>query len=152
MNSQLVVKHIKTKNKVRKIITYKENGELRKYHESVAKFLMDNVIDSKFAKAYIPKSSIYKNAEAHLYNDVFVKLDIKNFFPSINHKYLAERIYFEINKNTQISRKECYDIVQKCSVGNKGVPLGLVTSPALANIYMKEFDCILYGKIKKLVS
>jgi len=150
MDSQLVVKHIRTKNKVRKIITYKENGELRKYHESVTRYLKDNVIDSKFAKAYISKSSIYKNAEAHLYNDVFVKLDIKNFFPSINHKYLAERIYFEINKNTQISRKECYDIVRKCSVGNKGVPLGLVTSPSLANIYMKEFDCILYGKIKKM--
>lgn len=39
MNDQLVVKYIKTKNKVRKIVTYKENGELRQYHEAVVKYL-----------------------------------------------------------------------------------------------------------------
>lgn len=150
MNSQLVVKHIRTKNKVRRIVTYREHGELRKYHELVVDYLTDNVMASKFAKAYTPRSSIYKNAEAHLYNDIFLKLDIKDFFSTINHNYLAERLYFEINKNSRISRKECYDIVRKCSVGNKGLPLGLVTSPILANIYLKEFDGLLYGKIKKI--
>lgn len=35
MNEQLTVKYIKTKNKVRKIVTYKENGELRRYHEEL---------------------------------------------------------------------------------------------------------------------
>lgn len=39
MNEQLTVKYIKTKNKVRKIVTYTENGELRKYHENVVKYL-----------------------------------------------------------------------------------------------------------------
>lgn len=150
MNDQLIVKYIRTKGKIRKIITYKENSDLRKYHELVVDYLKKNTINSIFAKAYVPKSSIYKNAEAHLYNDIFLKLDIKNFFPNINHRYLAERLFFEINKTTQISKKECYDIVRKCSIGNKGLPLGLVTSPALANIYMKEFDGILYGKIKAL--
>lgn len=150
MDEQLVVKHIKTKNKVRKIVTYREYGELRRYHEAVVKYLNDNVTNSVFAKAYVPKSSIYKNVHAHMYNDIFLKIDIKDFFSSINHKKLAECLYFEINKRTQISRKECYDIVRKCSVGNKGLPLGLVSSPALANLYMKEFDGLLYGRIKKM--
>ena len=150
MNEQLVVKYIKTKNKVRKIVTYTENGELRRYHEEVVKYLEKYTTNSIFAKAYVPRSSIYKNAKAHMYNDIFVKMDIKNFFPNINHKYLAECLFFELNKNTQISRKECYDIVRKCSVGEKGLPLGLVSSPALANLYMKEFDGLLYGKLKKM--
>lgn len=77
-------------------------------------------------------------------------MDIKDFFPSINHNYLAECLYHEINKNTSISRRECYDIVKKCSVGKKGLPLGFVTSPALANLYLKEFDGLLYGKLKKM--
>lgn len=85
-----------------------------------------------------------------MYNDVFLKMDIRNFFPSLNHKYLAECLFFEINKNTEISRKECYDIVRKCSVGKIGLPLGLVSSPALANLYMKEFDGLLYGQIRKM--
>lgn len=150
MKEQLIVKYIKTKNKVRKIITYTDNSELRKYHENVVKYLNEHTYNSIFAKAYAPRSSIYKNARAHMYNDIFLKMDIKNFFPSLNHKYLAECLFHEINKDTAISRTECYDIVRKCSVGNKGLPLGLVSSPALANLYMKEFDGLLYGKIKKM--
>ena len=89
MDEQLTVKYIRTKSKVRKIVTYKEqDGELRRYHEEVAKFLNKNVKQSVFAKAYTPRSSIYKNARAHMYNDIFLKMDIKNFFPNINHKYL----------------------------------------------------------------
>lgn len=150
MNEQLVVKHIRTKNKVRKIVTYKENGALRNYHENVVKYLNEHTYNSIFAKAYAPHSSIYKNAQAHMYNDIFLKMDIRNFFPGINHRYLAECLFYEINKDTTISRTECYEIVRKCSVGNKGLPLGLVSSPALANLYMKEFDGLLYGKIKKM--
>lgn len=150
MDSQLVIKYIKRKNKLRKIVTYTSNNELRKYHENVVKYLKKNVNDSIFAKAYVPKSSIYKNADAHLYNDIFIKMDIKDFFQNINHKQMAECLFFEINKTTNISRKECYDIVRKCSVGDKGLPLGLVTSPSLANLYMKQFDGRLYGYLKKM--
>lgn len=150
MDEQLVVKYIKTKNKVRKIVTYTDDNELRKYHQSVVDFLAKYTKNSIFAKAYIPHSSIYKNAKAHMYNDIFIKMDIKDFFPSLNHRYLAERLYYEINKNKAISRRECYEIVRKCSVGDKGLPLGLVSSPALANLYMNEFDGLLYGKIKQM--
>lgn len=150
MDEQLVVKYIKTKNKVRKIVTYTDDNELRKYHQRVADFLAKYTKNSIFAKAYVPHSSIYKNAQAHMYNDIFIKMDIKDFFPSLNHRYLAECLYYEINKNKAISRKECYEIVRKCSAGDKGLPLGLVSSPALANLYMNEFDGLLYGKIKQM--
>lgn len=150
MDDQLVVKYIRTKNKIRKIITYKENNDLRKYHENVEEFLRKNTFNSIFAKAYIPKSSIYKNAVAHMYNDIFLKMDIKDFFPSINHKYLAKCLYYEISKNTEISFKECCDIVRKCSIADKGLPLGLINSPTLANLYLKEFDGLFYGLIKKM--
>ena len=80
----------------------------------------------------------------------FIKMDIKSFFSNINHSKLAETLYYEINKNTKISRKECYDVVRKCSVGDKGLPLGLVSSPILANLYLKEFDGLIYGRVKKM--
>lgn len=145
------VKYIKRKNKKRKIIMYSTNGaEMRKYHEKICAFLNENTNNSIFAKAYAPHSSIFANAEAHLYNDIFIKMDIHDFFPSINHKYLAETLFHEISMRTEISRVECYDIVKKCSVGNKGLPLGLVSSPSLANLYLKEFDGLFYGAIKKM--
>ena len=150
MEEELVVKYIKRKNKIRKIVTYADQSELRRYHEAVVDFLRKNTYDSIFAKAYVPKSSIYKNAEAHLYNDIFVKVDIKNFFPSINLKIMEKQLFKEISKNSEISRFECHEIVSKCSCSDIGLPLGLVSSPSLANIYLKEFDGILYGKLKKI--
>lgn len=38
MDEELVIKYIRTKNKVRKIVTYKENSELRIYHQKVVEY------------------------------------------------------------------------------------------------------------------
>ncbi len=144
-------KYIKTKNKVRKITTYKEGeNPLRKRHEDIEQFLTANCRVSIFAKAYTEKSSIVKNAQAHMYNDIFMFFDVKNFFPSINHNYLAKQLYRELKKKNSVTLNSCGRLVELCSVGKKGLPLGLVTSPVLSNIYMKEFDNILYGRLKKL--
>lgn len=152
MDTGYEVRYIKTKNKIRKIITYADDDQgNRVYHEKVVDFLHKHTIDSIFAKAYVRHSSIEKNAKAHMYNDIFVKLDVKDFFNSINHKYMADCLFREINKNTLISYRECCEVVRKCSAyEEKGLPLGLVSSPALANLYLKEFDGLFYGFIKTL--
>mgnify|MGYP000019535515 CR=1 FL=1 len=93
MDEELVIKYIRTKNKVRKIVTYKENSELRIYHQKVVEYLKKHTYNSIFAKAYIPHSSIYENARADMYNDIFIKMDIKSFFSNIDHSKLAENFY-----------------------------------------------------------
>ena len=144
------VRYIRTKNKIRKIITYaKDDNYHRYYHKKVVEFLYQYTIPSRFSKAYYPGSSIFCNAEAHLYNDIFIRLDIENFFPSIDHRYLVACLHYEINKQKGISYKECFNIVEECSVSDKGLPLGLVSSPVLANLYLKQFDGLLYGYLKK---
>lgn len=151
-SADLVERHIRTKRKVRTIVTYADNGSfLRQEHERILHFLRANSYPSLFAKAYIPHRGIFENAKAHLYNDVFIKLDIKNFFASINHRRLQTQLYIELNKVSEeyVSREQCRGIVSICSCGYPGLPLGLVTSPDLANIYLKGFDSFLYGKLKK---
>lgn len=154
MNNQeyLEEKYIKTKNKIRKIVTYKEGeNPLRKKHEQISEYLSKECKSSLFAKAYIEHSSISKNAKAHMYNDIFLFFDVKDFFPSINHQYLTEQLYKELKKRNSVTINSCSKLVKMCSVYDKGLPLGLVTSPILSNIYMKEFDNVLYGKLKKLM-
>lgn len=147
---QFETKYIRRKNKLRKIVAYKYNGELKAYHSKVNLFLNDNVYPSKFAKAYIKNRSIYHNAYAHMYNDTFILLDIKSFFNNINHNKLVKALYKEINKFKEIiSKEECFEIVDDCSINTTGIPLGFVSSPCLANLYLKEFDQILYGKLKR---
>lgn len=151
MKNGYEIRYIKTKNKIRKIVTYSEEDKYyRDYHEKVVSFLHTHTFPSKFAKAYLPGTSIVTNAKAHMYNDIFIKLDIHDYFHSINHDLLSKCLYFEINKQVRISYRECCKIVRECSISDKGIPLGLVSSPALANLYLKQFDGMLYGYIKTL--
>jgi hypothetical protein len=147
----IVTRYIKTKNKTRKIIAYRSDEcDLRIKHQKICNFINERFVPSIFTKGYVKNRSIYHNAISHMYNDYFIMLDIKDFFQQITHKKLAEKLYYEINliKKQQVSKKECYDIVKICSVSNRGIPLGFITSPVLSNIYLKDFDCILYGQLK----
>ncbi|HDR4484110.1 RNA-dependent DNA polymerase [Bacillus wiedmannii] len=146
-------KYIKRKNKVRKIITYNDES-VREKHSQINRILNEKLMFSKFSKAYIKGTSIFYNAKSHMYNDIFICIDIKKFFNNIDHKILLQTLYYELNKTEEnvikYGRVELKKLIEVCSISSKGLPLGLITSPALANIYLKEFDNILYGKLKKL--
>ncbi len=153
LHPDLIEFYIQTKKKLRKITAYRSaDCPLRVKHEKITEFLEELFVPSAFSKAYVKGRSIYSNAHWHMYNDYFIMLDIKDFFPSICHNQLADKIFHEINLSglDRISKKECRDLVSLCSISNRGLPLGFVTSPILSNIYMKEFDCIFYGKLRKL--
>lgn len=153
-NNEIKIRYIRTgKNKIRKIVSYNSaDSTLRKRHEMYNEFIKKRFIPSIFAKGYVKGRSIYHNALAHLYNDRFIMLDIKDFFLNISHDQLARKLYYELNKEDpdQINMRECILLVNDCSVAKRGLPLGFITSPILSNIYLKEFDGVLYGKLKKL--
>ena len=131
MSEELVERYIRTKRKVRKIVTYKEDScALRTMHENALRFIRGSSYPSLFAKAYIPHRSIFENARAHLYNDIFIKMDIKDFFSSIDHEQLAVQLFIELNKVSSIpvSRTNCEKLVEIASCGYPGLPLGLVTN------------------------
>lgn len=147
------IRYIRTKNKTRKLVTYRSDDcALRIKHEKINEFIASRFVPSIFSKGYVKKRSIFHNALAHLYNDYFIMLDIKDFFPHICHKQLAEKLFYELNllSSGQISMKECKDVVSSCSISSRGLPLGFITSPILSNIYLKEFDGIFYGHLKRL--
>lgn len=147
------IRYIRTKNKTRKLVTYSSDDcELRVRHKRINDFIEARFIPSIFSKGYVKNRSIYHNALAHLYNDYFIMLDIKDFFPHICHKQLADKLFYEMNllSREQISMKECKNVIELCSVSSRGLPLGFITSPLLSNVYMKEFDCIFFGQLKKL--
>lgn len=146
---------INTGSKKRVLYTYSSDSpEIKKLHEAYVSFLSDHFIPSIFSHAYTKNRSIYTNAKVHLPNDIFIKVDVKNYFPTINHRYLADAIYFELNKSKNksdtISLRECHSLISNSSIHNIGLPLGLIPSPMLSNIYMKKFDGLLYNKLKEL--
>ena len=153
MTDDVIIRYIKTKNKTRKIYTYaNDDCILKSKHIEIADFIEKHCVNSIFAKAYVVGQSIFENAKAHMYNDFFIMLDIKDFFNSINHNKLVDKLYYELNSfdDNVINKLECAEIVELCCVNSVGLPIGFVTSPILSNIYLKDFDGILYGNLKKM--
>lgn len=107
-------KFIKTKNQLRKIVMYtSDDCLLRQVHNDFLSFISSRFIPSKFSKGYIKGRSIYDNARVHLYNNYFIKCDIKKFFQNISHAILRDKLFYELNKKHpyQISIVECFDLV-----------------------------------------
>ncbi|OHD96405.1 MAG: hypothetical protein A3E21_06905 [Sulfurimonas sp. RIFCSPHIGHO2_12_FULL_36_9] len=81
--------------------------------------------------------------------DSFIKMDIENFYPSIDHKILLKIISKKTKKSefidlltkviTQATVSKSNDSIDKYS-NNIGVPQGLSISSVLSSIYFIDFD------------
>lgn len=93
----------------------------------------------KAANAYIKGRNTVTNAIPHLGCSVLVKLDIKDFFPTVSKEMIQPIIapfaYFEPEA---INR-----LVDVCLIEN-GLPQGAPTSPLLSNLVLRDFDIAAY--------
>ena len=117
---------------------------------------------SEYCFAYRPKKSIVDNANQHVKKKVIIKLDIKDFFPSITFNRV--RGYFEyLGYNPGVStvlallctdsprvRVTIKGRAQIVAIGPRSLPQGACTSPALANLIASRLDSRLAGYTKKL--
>lgn len=148
MNKYLTTFPLQTGKKKRLITTYRgdENGNyLRNKHEADLQLLEANYpIDTNYAFAYLKNQSIRILVSKHLDNCYFYQFDISNFFASINHQILLDKLATtEADWNLQL--------INECS-NNKpiGLALGLVPSPYLSNIYLADFDQVLISELKSI--
>lgn len=113
----------------------------------IQRWIYDNILSDKeihpAATGFIKQKSIVDNAKAHLDQRCLLKMDLKDFFPSIT----KQNIYY-IFKGFGYSRKVAWNLATFCSF--EGVlPQGAPTSPALSNILAKKLDRRLAGFAKK---
>jgi retron-type reverse transcriptase len=115
---------------------------------------------SSYCYAFRPGLSIVDNATKHLNKKLIVKCDLKDFFPSIT--FPRVRGYFEYlgynpgiatvlallctdAPRARVTIKEQSVIV---ALGQRGLPQGACTSPALANLIASRLDSRLAGLSK----
>lgn len=127
--------------KKRELVKYSddENGILvRKIQQKMMENLQEIYSSNKYSFAYKKGLSIKDCVQVHLNSVSFIKYDVSKFFNSIDAKILAEQIekVFDIDPAYEGTVK---NIVDSIYVDNK-LPLGLVISPLLSDIYMQEFD------------
>lgn len=81
-------------------------------------------------------------------NCVIIKLDVSKFFYSIDRDILKRILSKKVKDKTLL--KWLYKVIDSSPEGEKGIPLGNVTSQDFANIYMNELDryCVRYLGMK----
>ena len=132
---------IKNGKKKRQIITYQDNLEgrkMRELHKKLVSALEQEYIFNQHSYAYQKGKSVKTCVEAHKYGNSFLKYDVHKFFNSISKKKLAVKLMQEFGIN-KIYEEQMMQILNTCFVDDM-MPIGLVTSPILSDLYMKEFD------------
>lgn len=93
----------------------------------------------KTANAYIKGRNTITNAVPHLGCTVLIKLDIKDFFPSVTREMIEPIISdFAVSEPKTIKR-----LLDIC-IWENGLPQGAPTSPFLSNLVLRDFDIAAY--------
>ena len=127
--------------KKRELVKYTDNKyglQIRSIHKKILKRLNALYKQHNLSFAYKKKNSIKSCAMMHIKGYDFIKFDISKFFNSIDQKILLKLFIqeFQIDEEYQaLTRKylESFFVFGK-------LPLGLVLSPLLSDVYMKDFD------------
>jgi RNA-directed DNA polymerase len=114
------------------------------------------------AMAFEPGASVVKNAAPHASKAIIVKLDLRDFFPSIGTQRV-KKYFIKLGYNEGVATLLaliCTDAPRVAiifdgqkrfvSVGQRALPQGALTSPALSNRMVSALDARLSGAAKSL--
>lgn len=119
-------------------------AELKLEQQNILKWLGERGIrPSKFAHGFTKGKSIKTGAEWHTGKAIVIKMDLKDFFPSVR----KNQVLFAL-ANEGIDRETAEYIAERCTLDGR-LPQGAPTSPFLANIVAKKLDYRLAGYMKK---
>jgi RNA-directed DNA polymerase len=93
------------------------------------------------AAAYKLGSSLKKHANVHRHNKFLLKVDMRDFFPSITGKDIVRVLRKRFGStNSALSSPRDYKIVRNLVCRDNRLTIGAPSSPILSNAVMYEFD------------
>lgn len=106
---------------------------------TIQEWIGKNILDNSFffgdeVVGYVKKKNILDHVKPHVEADCVIKLDLKDFFPSISTHYVT-KIFFDLGYSISVSR-----IFSELLTLDGSIPQGACTSPQVSNIRMINFD------------
>lgn len=115
--------------------------------KNMQRWILDNILYNCethiCATGFVPQKSIVDNALPHIRKKYILKMDISDFFPSINFKK-ARSIFHSMGYNHDVATA----LANICTINNQ-LPQGAPTSPYIANLYCVKLDERLFQLCKK---
>lgn len=142
-------KKIPKKNGYRDLNCLKNHTKFYAIQQNLRKNFLNTVSIPNYVYGFVSGSSYKDFLEPHRKNDVFLRIDIKDFFSTIDKKMINEvfSYYFKINNSTENSY--LLNIFSEIVTLNGILPQGGVTSPVVSNIVFRQLDIRIYKYCEK---
>lgn len=108
---------------------------LRQVQEAILRRILSGFAPAESATAYHPGASLLQNALPHVGKPLVLKLDIRDFFDSISYALVRSRVF----SGDYFPAPAAAMLTSLCTLDDL-LPQGAPTSPAAANLVMREFD------------
>lgn len=108
---------------------------LKRVQRSIARNLLAYMPVSPCAAAYRPGGSAVRNAARHTGRQEVLRLDIRRFFDSVRYSAVKDAVF-----PREIFSEPLRVLLTMLCYYRDGLPQGAPTSPAIANILLRDFD------------
>lgn len=119
-------------------------GKLLTVQRWILRRILDKVEPEKSAYGFVRGRSILDNAKRHVGQGVVMRLDVKDFFPSIRYREVR-RVFERLGYPYGVASV----LANVCTIRG-ALPQGAPTSPALSNLVCRRLDRRLSGLAKRL--
>jgi len=137
-------------------------GRLKKAQNWILENILNKVELHDAAHGFVPERSIVTNAEPHVGADIVVNVDLQNFFPTLTYRRVwgcfkalgyspaLSSIFSLLCTESEVQEVEIDGRTWFIRQGERFLPQGAPSSPALTNIICRRTDKRVTGLAEKL--
>lgn len=108
--------------------------QLKQIQRTILDTILQRVPLNGHAEGFRPSRSVVTNARRHLNKHVVIKLDIKDFFPTISQKRVFG-MFLNLGYPRQVAK-----LLSALTTNQQHIPTGSPTSPVISNIICRKLD------------